>query len=302
MFGVCIGHVTKICNFSSSDDEDQPDEESPAKVEGEASTQAETQQPPAEPLSKSKRKRLKRKAAAVAAATSTKTSTEEAKESKEPTDPSEGPKNGEGPASKKSKNQDQKSQGPAAKTPNENTKRNNNFKKGKAGSGEVTEGQAPINAEKPKGNNPFNKNTNKSNKDSGETPLGPARQTQNKFNKRKADSKDVANGSVPAKAEKPNGNNPFHKKSNGPNLDQKPLATNTFKGKAKHGGINAKGNPFKKSNQESSPSFPAKKTNNFKAKNRINKNPNGITDDRLKAYGINPRKFHKREKYGKKDS
>ncbi|EDV38837.1 uncharacterized protein Dana_GF25002 [Drosophila ananassae] len=284
--------IFKSLYGEGSDDEDQPEEESPAQVEGETSTQPEAPQPPSEPLSKSKRKRLKRKAAAVAAASSRKTTTEEAKESEEPSNSPESSKKEEEPASKKSKNQDQKLQGPAPK-------RNNTPKQAKAGSGEAAEGQAPKQVqEKPKGNNPFNKNSNKSNKDSRETPQGPARQTQNKFNKRKADSKDVANGNP----EKPNGNNPFHKKTSGPSQDQKPLATNNFKGKARNGGSDAKGNPFKKSNQASSTSFPAKKTNNFKAKNRMNKNPNGITDDRLKAYGINPRKFHKREKYGKKDT
>ncbi|XP_017096391.2 protein KRI1 homolog [Drosophila bipectinata] len=280
--------IFKSLYGEGSDDEEQPEEESPAQVGGETSTQTEAPQAPTEPLSKSKRKRLKRKAAAVAAATSTKTSTEEVKETKEPTDSQESSKNDEGPATKKSKNQDQKPQGPAPKTPNENAKRKNNFKNTKAAS--AAEGQAPKKAEK--GNNPFNKNTNK---DSKGTLEGPAKQTQNKFNKKQAESKGIA----PSKADKSNGNNPFNKKTNGQSPDQKPLAT-SFKGRSKQGGDNA--NPFKKSNQASGTSLPAKKTNNFKAKNRINKNPNGITDDRLKAYGINPRKFHKREKYGKKDS
>ncbi|KAH8316751.1 hypothetical protein KR074_002005 [Drosophila pseudoananassae] len=275
--------IFKSLYGEGSDDEDQPEEESPAQVGGETSTQTEEPQVPTEPLSKSKRKRLKRKAAAVAAATSTKTSTEGNKETKEPTDSQESSKNEEGSAPKKSKNQDQKPQGPAPKTSNGNGKRKNT----KADS--AAEGQAPKKAQKPQGNNPFNKNTNK---DSRGTLEGPAKPTP-KFNKKQADSKGVA----PSKADKPNGNNPFTKKPNGQSPDQKPLATTNMKGRSKQGG-----NPFKKSNQASGTSLPAKKTNNFKAKNRIIKNPNGITDDRLKAYGINPRKFHKREKYGKKDT
>ncbi|XP_017863004.1 PREDICTED: protein KRI1 homolog [Drosophila arizonae] len=57
-------------------------------------------------------------------------------------------------------------------------------------------------------------------------------------------------------------------------------------------------NPFKKAGNKSE--APRSKRD-FKTKGKANNsNPNGISDDRLKAYGINPRKFHNRQKYGKK--
>ncbi|XP_016997172.2 protein KRI1 homolog [Drosophila takahashii] len=105
---------------------------------------------------------------------------------------------------------------------------------------------------------------------------------------------------APTKTEKSNGNNPFSKPNLKSNHSQKLPPIHKNQGDNKKSPKNATGaNPFKKSNQKDSAPFPAKKTNNFKAKNKGNNN--GITDDRLKAYGINPRKFHKREKYGKKD-
>lgn len=57
-------------------------------------------------------------------------------------------------------------------------------------------------------------------------------------------------------------------------------------------------NPFKKLGNKNETARPKR---DFKAKGKANSsNPNGISDDRLKAYGINPRKFHNRQKYGKK--
>jgi len=107
---------------------------------------------------------------------------------------------------------------------------------------------------------------------------------------------------APIKTEKSNGNNPFNKQNGKPNQRQQLPPIHKNQGDNTKSPKNATGaNPFKKSNQKASGTFPAKKTNNFKAKNKLNNSTNGITDDRLKAYGINPRKFHKREKYGKKD-
>lgn len=56
--------------------------------------------------------------------------------------------------------------------------------------------------------------------------------------------------------------------------------------------------------------FKKQKTNEGRAKHQVkkpqNQNPfnkegttNGVSDDRLKAYGINPKKFHNQQKYGK---
>ncbi|KAH8255222.1 hypothetical protein KR038_006053 [Drosophila bunnanda] len=144
----------------------------------------------------------------------------------------------------------------------------------------------------------------------------PAQPTQNKtdknkVNKNKKASKTTENetehatqnnsekkiGNAPQKPEMANGNNPFNKKQNTRNSRPGQAPINNKQGNAKQGA-----NPFKKSDHKPSGPFPAKKNNNFKAKNKMNKNSSGITDDRLKAYGINPRKFHKREKYGKKDN
>lgn len=67
-------------------------------------------------------------------------------------------------------------------------------------------------------------------------------------------------------------------------------------------------NPFKNAgSKEDVPrrvgsDFKSRPKRDFKGKGKPNNfNPNGITDDRLKAYGINPRKFHNRQKYGKKE-
>ncbi|XP_017128654.1 protein KRI1 homolog [Drosophila elegans] len=100
-------------------------------------------------------------------------------------------------------------------------------------------------------------------------------------------------------SEKSNGNNPFNKQQKKPNQKQGRQQVNNNQGEYKQAPSGA--NPFRKTSEKASAPFPAKKTNSFKAKNKINNNSSGITDDRLKAYGINPRKFHKREKYGKKD-
>ncbi|XP_052844410.1 protein KRI1 homolog [Drosophila gunungcola] len=100
-------------------------------------------------------------------------------------------------------------------------------------------------------------------------------------------------------SEKSNGNNPFNKQQKKPNQRQGQQQVNNNQGDNKQAPTGV--NPFKKANEKASAPFPAKKTNNFKSKNKINNTTSGITDDRLKAYGINPRKFHKREKYGKKD-
>ncbi|KAH8239965.1 hypothetical protein KR032_009850 [Drosophila birchii] len=170
---------------------------------------------------------------------------------------------------------------------------------------EATESQAKDDAPAPK----------KSKPDESPQENGPAKQTQNKTDKNKASKnkkapKTLANGTenttqnkfekktenATQKSEKVNGNNPFNKQQNRPNSKPGQAPFNNKQGSGKQGA-----NPFKKSDHKPSAAFPAKKTNNFKAKNKMNKNAGGITDDRLKAYGINPRKFHKREKYGKKD-
>ncbi|XP_030385689.1 protein KRI1 homolog [Scaptodrosophila lebanonensis] len=133
------------------------------------------------------------------------------------------------------------------------------------------------------------------------------------FNKNKEqesiDSKAVkaeqqTNGEVPTVTKQSNNpepkHNPFKKPQRvGTTTNAKPFNKN----KGLHSG--AAGKPFMKSRNHNTDASKKKKnvgprkTHNFKAKNKTS-TPNGITDERLKAYGINPRKFHKTQKYGKK--
>ncbi|EDW73443.1 uncharacterized protein Dwil_GK16643 [Drosophila willistoni] len=88
----------------------------------------------------------------------------------------------------------------------------------------------------------------------------------------------------------------------------RPPPTSSNPKNAKTNGVN----PFKKATSAGvAGRMPLKKDQQFKAKNKFRNQKNNnnnqrreaggaVTDDRLKAYGINPRKFHKREKYGKK--
>ncbi|XP_037722586.1 protein KRI1 homolog [Drosophila subpulchrella] len=259
--------IFKSLYGEGSDDEDQPAEETAETKPDEAPAPTETSQAPTEVLSKSKRKRLKRKAAASAAASSPQLPKEEPKPATEDNQAEENKKKDD-PPTKKSKTETKSS---AQKT--ENTKPNNALANNK---------KEPKNAE-----NGFKKPQN-------QTPTKPE-QTNSSNTIKNAEA-------APTKTEKSNGNNPFNKQNGKPNPRQQLPPIHKNQGDNKKSPKNATGaNPFKKSNQKASGPFPAKKTNNFKAKNKVNNTTNGITDDRLKAYGINPRKFHKREKYGKKD-
>ncbi|KAM8709057.1 hypothetical protein ACLKA7_015948 [Drosophila subpalustris] len=118
---------------------------------------------------------------------------------------------------------------------------------------------------------------------------------------------------VKKETEKGNARNPFAKKQF-PNKNAeiaKATGGNPFNKQNKSKQVPVEGisgaNPFKKAaNKTSAPrqegDFKARPKRDFKGKSKLNNsNPNGITDDRLKAYGINPRKFHNRQKYGKKE-
>ncbi|KAH8364320.1 hypothetical protein KR084_005889 [Drosophila pseudotakahashii] len=258
--------IFKSLYGEGSDDEDQPAEEAPeTKPATETSAPRESSQVPTESLSKSKRKRLKRKAAATAAAGT-------------PQDPKEDPK--------QSENNKKKDDPPTKKSKDD---------------GDLETKSSAKEAEKPETNNAFSNNKNKPKnvqngfkKPQTQTPAKPENtKTNNAFKKTET---------APTKTKNSNGNNPFSKPNLKPNQGQGLPPIHKHQGDNKKSPKNATGaNPFKKSNQKASASFPAKKTNNFKAKNKGNNSNSGITDDRLKAYGINPRKFHKREKYGKKD-
>lgn len=54
-----------------------------------------------------------------------------------------------------------------------------------------------------------------------------------------------------------------------------------------------------KSNAKFKSKFQVRKSFNGKPKTSFNGDSNIISDERLKAYGINPKKFHKKQKYGK---
>ncbi|KAH8270018.1 hypothetical protein KR018_002420 [Drosophila ironensis] len=257
--------IFKSLYGEGSDDEEQPAEQSPAPPAAEAPASSESAPISTEGLSKSKRKRLKRKAAAAAAVTK-----DGAKDFDEPKKAAETATT-DAPAAKASKpHEDQKIQQPGAKKPEMKAGKTESALR-KNGAAAKTEGNKTQKA----GKNPFHKNQS---------------QPPNQQDAPKTE------GNKTQKA----GKNPFHKNQSQPQnqQDQEQPARKNFQGKLKQGAKSAKGNPFKKSGSES---FPARKTTHFKAKNRTDQNSNGITDDRLKAYGINPRKFHKREKYGKKD-
>ncbi|XP_017071192.1 protein KRI1 homolog [Drosophila eugracilis] len=259
--------IFKSLYGEGSDDEDQPAPES--KPISETSVPTENAPMPTEGLSKSKRKRLKRKAAAVAAASAPKISKEEPREStengqKEDSEKKDDPPKIKNVGTQKSKNPAQKSENPKPK----NAFNNNKIVVSTNGENGIEKSQESTAHKNGKSNKPLK------NRESAPTQPG-----------------------------KPKGNNPFNKQNTKPNqkLDLPPIHKN--QGDNKKAPRKATGsNPFSKSNPKASAPFPTKKTNNFKAKNKGNNNPNGITDDRLKAYGINPRKFHKREKYGKKDN
>ncbi|BFF96767.1 protein KRI1 homolog [Drosophila madeirensis] len=268
-----------------SDDEDPPSEESPQT----AAAAPAAAQIPTEGLSKSKRKRLKRKTAAAVAENPEQIVQDRDNEAMETESQSEQDE----PATKKSKEAaDQTPNGVEEQQPQNKTKKNNAVGKNQKlpksrANAKPAQNPRPngLKAGKSNGNNPFNSKQNPVNharaqpavrKFKGKQMLAPSASSDGHSFQGK--EKTALNG------------------SSGASLSQgkQEPATRASSG----------ANPFKKSNQKAGDRpFPAKKTNNFKAKNRTDSgHPSGITDDRLKAYGINPRKFHKREKYGKKDN
>ncbi|EDV96253.1 protein KRI1 homolog [Drosophila grimshawi] len=107
--------------------------------------------------------------------------------------------------------------------------------------------------------------------------------------------------------EKTNSKNPFAKKQFANKAEGSKPAANRFEKRAPVGRTSG-ANPFKRtSNNADEPrrqggaGLNPRSKRDFKPHSKgNNSNPNGISDDRLKAYGINPRKFHNRQKYGKK--
>ncbi|XP_017021332.1 protein KRI1 homolog [Drosophila kikkawai] len=292
--------IFKSLYGEGSDDEDQATgHTSSAQPAAETPTPAESSQNPTESLSKSKRKRLKRKAAAAAAATSAQNPKDESKEVQQPKEANESQAKDDSPAPKKSK-QEQGAQANVPPQQTQNKSEKNKINKGKKAPKTTanqtenhkqnSEKKTENALQKSNGKNPFNKPQNRPNSKPGQPPKLIANGTENQ----KQNKSEKKTETPTQKSETANGNNPFNKQQKKPNSKPGQAPFNNKKGNAKQGP-----NPFKKS--EHKPSG-AKKTHNFKAKNKINKNSSGITDDRLKAYGINPRKFHKREKYGKKEN
>ncbi|XP_034480476.1 protein KRI1 homolog [Drosophila innubila] len=250
-----------------SDDEEQteePNETKPAVNEQAAVPVAGENS--TETLSKSKRKRLKRKAAAAAAGSSAPASSSTTLSAPVTITNGNEEKNNAENSDKPTKQQDSALKD--APTPAKKKK--------------VEKVQPPAKKEAEKGNtkNPFAKkqfpNKNVANpKEAGPNPF-------NKQNMPKPGPVGVTSGANPFK----NAGN----KSQTPRReggDFKPRPKRDFKGKGK---------PNNSNPNESRPK------RDFKGKGKPNNsNPNGITDDRLKAYGINPRKFHNRQKYGKKE-
>lgn len=125
--------------------------------------------------------------------------------------------------------------------------------------------------------------------------------SKNPFAKKQLPNKNTVNQKSPAanrfnknnEKQKSPGANPFNKQQT-PKQDAVGQAS----------GANPFRKPGKKDDAPRRPGGAATKPrskHDFKAKGKPNNsNPNGISDDRLKAYGINPRKFHNRQKYGKK--
>ncbi|XP_023179364.2 protein KRI1 homolog [Drosophila hydei] len=222
------------------------------------------EQVPAETLSKSKRKRLKRKAAAAAAGASTSAT------------PPVAVKNEEQKSTELIKNEDLTTsvEIPAKRKKIDNDEQDNKptatittapAKKKKIEKQEPQ--KAKQTAKKNNSKNPFAKN-----QVPNKNEVKPSGASGNPFNKQQAPRQQQTTKQQQAP-----------RKPQAPRLHQA-QSTGT--------------NPFKKLGNKNETTRPKR---DFKAKGKANSsNPNGISDDRLKAYGINPRKFHNRQKYGKK--
>ncbi|KAH8406326.1 hypothetical protein KR215_011422 [Drosophila sulfurigaster] len=293
--------IFKSLYGDGSDDEEKTEEQATTQlVTNEQPAAPVVEQTPAEPLSKSKRKRLKRKAAAAAGASATVTSTATTASATDTT--SEAPTSIEADTSNKSDASTE-----AAATTNGNKEQKKPAQK------------SPKPAKK---QNELKKNT----------PAKPAKQPSSPSKAAPPPAKkqklEVTEQSGQKDSGKTNANNPFAKQKypqsieplkakGGQRNGRKPNATAgqifNKQNRQKPAGVGAKGgastgaNPFKKTGFKANGprkggDFQARPKRDFKAKAKSNNaNPNGITDDRLKAYGINPRKFHNRQKYGKKE-
>lgn len=145
-------------------------------------------------------------------------------------------------------------------------------------------------------NNPFAKQS--SNNNDGKLFLPVNNRFKNKQKGAKAGPVGRASGGNPFKnAGKSNG-------TDGGSFQQR--EKRDFKPKGKPNNVNGfSKNPGKFSRtgapRREGDSFKPRGKRDFKAKGKPNNdNPNGLSDDRLKAYGINPRKFRNQQKYGKK--
>ncbi|XP_030572547.1 protein KRI1 homolog [Drosophila novamexicana] len=219
---------------------------------------------PTETLSKSKRKRLKRKAAAAAIAKSPTAPSKTGNEVSMDSIKEEHTTTPDATPSKKKRIENAEQQNAQTSTP---------AKKKQMGGKEPH--KAKQETDKVNSKNPFakkqlpNKNT-----------VNQKSPAANRFNKNNEKQKSP-------------GANPFNKQQT-PKQDAVGQAS----------GANPFRKPGKKDDAPRRPGGAATKPrskHDFKAKGKPNNsNPNGISDDRLKAYGINPRKFHNRQKYGKK--
>ncbi|KAH8365685.1 hypothetical protein KR093_003364 [Drosophila rubida] len=280
--------IFKSLYGDASDDEEKTEEQTDTQlVTNDQPVAPVAEQIPTETMSKSKRKRLKRKAAAAATgtnatATSSPSTLNAAATASTPTTSSESTT--------------------AAQTDNENVN------------------------QKPPQKSPKTANKQDSiKKDTASKPVkqqnSPQKATPPPAKKQKVEQVDQQ--TAPEDDGKTNANNPFAKQKyphktvehpiGGRRNGGKPNATNGNRfnkpnNKLKAAAVGGKyGNPFKKPGFKATEARGAgdskarpKREFNSRVKTN-NANPNGITDDRLKAYGINPRKFHNRQKYGKKE-
>ncbi|XP_073838407.1 protein KRI1 homolog [Musca autumnalis] len=181
------------------------------------------------------------------------------------------------------------------------TKKKRNKKKKKTQNGSVS-----LANEKPDTNNGQNYQTST-----------PKDNQQKAVKEDSAPSKDNQRSNKPIIAPAKNkpqkqGNNPFNNKSNTQNVSKNKnlpsMGGNPFNG-TPNKSTNETLPPLRQNKKKSKPlngSFKPKFGGNnkkpFKAKLNKTHNSNGdstnISDERLKAYGINPKKFHKKQKYG----
>ncbi|XP_065361488.1 protein KRI1 homolog [Calliphora vicina] len=170
---------------------------------------------------------------------------------------------------------------------------------GSANSKMTTDTQTDLGKTNKQKNHSQNVTANKGNKFSNNDNKNPFnkgvshKQTKNTGNKmfNKNNHAQQTNNS-PGGSKTASNNNPFAKGSTEDGVGSlPPLRKNIAKTKNVKGNFKSKDNKFKSKFQGKKP-FNGKQTSKGDGKD--------ISDDRLKAYGINPRKFHKQQKYGNK--